>query len=372
MRPQTYIALASVLLCTIITVTAHSGRTDANGGHWNRKTGEYHYHSGENSQKSTSRSYNSDKDEDKSDGYLTFAERLEKSNERKQAVEEKFNREHPEYQQNSNSNSTSSSSSLPSLELDKSVYEPFTYVTEPPEPLDKQNTKNDDVDDDTPLWLKIVAIIILTSPIWMRIVGEILELCDEHSPKNNLKKYNSALCEFSNTLDELDTLKSKKSILIKLSTIPSGTIIGIDGLPKQEGGVLWGKMYTVYKSKKGSKIHSVSGCCNAYYRKHVYDYKNVLKDRKCLCRLCCADYKIPDFAWYENRLKLNSLQNEISEKQYKLSEQYSKVLECKSNCERPIVKSMISKSNKNQTLYEIYNERLNNDIKRYKSDDDSY
>ena len=25
---------------------AHPGRTDANGGHYNRKTGEYHYHSG--------------------------------------------------------------------------------------------------------------------------------------------------------------------------------------------------------------------------------------------------------------------------------------------------------------------------------------
>lgn len=26
--------------------TAHPGRTDANGGHYNRKTGEYHYHNG--------------------------------------------------------------------------------------------------------------------------------------------------------------------------------------------------------------------------------------------------------------------------------------------------------------------------------------
>ena len=24
----------------------HPGRTDSNGGHYNRKTGEYHYHSG--------------------------------------------------------------------------------------------------------------------------------------------------------------------------------------------------------------------------------------------------------------------------------------------------------------------------------------
>lgn len=31
---------------TILTAYAHSGRTDANGGHYNRSTGEYHYHHG--------------------------------------------------------------------------------------------------------------------------------------------------------------------------------------------------------------------------------------------------------------------------------------------------------------------------------------
>lgn len=38
----------SLLLICILTLSssalAHSGRTDANGGHYNRKTGEYHYH----------------------------------------------------------------------------------------------------------------------------------------------------------------------------------------------------------------------------------------------------------------------------------------------------------------------------------------
>ena len=39
------------LLAFIVTVPysfteAHSGRTDSNGGHYNRKTGEYHYHNG--------------------------------------------------------------------------------------------------------------------------------------------------------------------------------------------------------------------------------------------------------------------------------------------------------------------------------------
>lgn len=40
-----------ILLAVIITIPysfieAHSGRTDSNGGHYNRKTGEYHYHNG--------------------------------------------------------------------------------------------------------------------------------------------------------------------------------------------------------------------------------------------------------------------------------------------------------------------------------------
>ena len=37
-----------IILCLLSTlcVTAHSGRTDSKGGHYNRATGEYHYHHG--------------------------------------------------------------------------------------------------------------------------------------------------------------------------------------------------------------------------------------------------------------------------------------------------------------------------------------
>lgn len=35
-------------LTCIFNVFAHSGRTDSNGGHWDRSTGTYHYHSGTN------------------------------------------------------------------------------------------------------------------------------------------------------------------------------------------------------------------------------------------------------------------------------------------------------------------------------------
>ena len=40
-------SLLLVLFTSLILITSsssHSGRTDANGGHYNRKTGEYHYH----------------------------------------------------------------------------------------------------------------------------------------------------------------------------------------------------------------------------------------------------------------------------------------------------------------------------------------
>lgn len=37
-----------LLLCFVfLSVNAHPGRTDSNGGHYNRSTGEYHYHNGE-------------------------------------------------------------------------------------------------------------------------------------------------------------------------------------------------------------------------------------------------------------------------------------------------------------------------------------
>ena len=51
-RKENFGGLAVLLLFYTIFAydfgDAHSGRTDANGGHYNRKTGEYHYHGGGN------------------------------------------------------------------------------------------------------------------------------------------------------------------------------------------------------------------------------------------------------------------------------------------------------------------------------------
>ena len=40
------VLLFVICLVAVVNVFAHSGKTDANGGHWNHSTGEYHYHHG--------------------------------------------------------------------------------------------------------------------------------------------------------------------------------------------------------------------------------------------------------------------------------------------------------------------------------------
>lgn len=46
MRKRLLAFLLAFLLLLHPTVLAHSGKTDANGGHYDRSTGEYHYHHG--------------------------------------------------------------------------------------------------------------------------------------------------------------------------------------------------------------------------------------------------------------------------------------------------------------------------------------
>ena len=48
------LVLTTSMLLSYDSAYTHSGRTDANGGHYNRKTGEYHYHNSGRSRSSGS------------------------------------------------------------------------------------------------------------------------------------------------------------------------------------------------------------------------------------------------------------------------------------------------------------------------------
>ncbi len=56
MKYKKYLLLllsAVLFLSFVLSVSAHPGRTDSKGGHYNRKTGEYHYHNGSSAGKNT-------------------------------------------------------------------------------------------------------------------------------------------------------------------------------------------------------------------------------------------------------------------------------------------------------------------------------
>lgn len=41
-----FLSIAVIMLVSVVTAFAHQGRTDGKGGHYDRDTGEYHYHHG--------------------------------------------------------------------------------------------------------------------------------------------------------------------------------------------------------------------------------------------------------------------------------------------------------------------------------------
>ena len=51
---KTFLVLFLLTSQFILIVNAHPGRTDSNGGHYDRSTGEYHYHDGESAGKNQS------------------------------------------------------------------------------------------------------------------------------------------------------------------------------------------------------------------------------------------------------------------------------------------------------------------------------
>lgn len=72
-----------IISFSILSVSGHSGRTDANGGHYDRKTGQYHYHNGgytdSNNSSYNNYSYNSSQT-NSSQTTRTYANKIEVKN----------------------------------------------------------------------------------------------------------------------------------------------------------------------------------------------------------------------------------------------------------------------------------------------------
>lgn len=316
MKVNRIVIVICILMCLMIVVNSHSGRTDANGGHWDHSTGTYHFHSGE------------------------YAGR------------------------------GSSSSSSKEYE-----YEPFTPPYEPPtdnpyriesEDSNKSNYKNNTSSEDNFL-IKNISAIIIFSPFALYVIISILHFLFESLIENRLPGHKIQMLE--NKLDELDKKSAELSnfneaILKarKKQNVPQDSELGEDNLPREKNKKGWGNRYTVYVSRYGRKLHLSRGCCNAFVMKNVYEYKAC--SNKDLCKLCSEMYKIPDMRWVDELILGKHCEKDYMQKleRYNIAKEEAKKL--RADCYIKLSKFILKHSNKNRDKLNTAEIRLEAHLKQ--------
>lgn len=345
---------AAVLL--VIVIYAHPGRTDANGGHWDREAGEYHFHDGRYASKGSS---------------------------------------------NSSSNS---------------IYVPFTPPYEPPteNPYRSDNTSSTvdkDVDGDeakdptaSPKDILINCITFVIC-FFLSVYTVSAFFCKDEpngcilmlgiyfgfpvlialyisEPIISLQgtivaipfaaiylfitillyKVNKAIETYKTTLSDyeaaVNTLIGHLEALPLEVQIPSNYEIGEDNLPKERGSRGWGRAFTLYRSHSGKKLHSKKACGNATIKIHLYHVRNYAYIKDIFCANCCKNYTVPDLKWYEDYLKQQRTQNEYDAA---LNEVYSlkdKAFDCRKKFSPPLFKLVLQFSKKKrETVKQLHNQR---------------
>ncbi len=260
-----------ISICTLILLLlspffahSHPGRTDANGGHWNRETGEYHFHTGE------------------------YAGR------------------------NSGSSSTSNYR-----------YKSFTPPYKPPteNPYNSENTEKS-TEREIPFIITvggIISLIFFAIPTIIMIVGGIIAVVTTifHSLYVWIlggKTPNKALEHFDNAIRDFFAIHEKYIEAFNLENefqkvpFPDEYDIGSDGLPCEKKSGKWGKTFTVYRTSRGNKLHLKYKCCHATIKSHICNQRYCHEDiYERLCKKCFRKSQVPDLKWYENHLEHQKL-----------------------------------------------------------------
>ena len=309
---------AALIVCTLcaaltLTVSAHPGRTDENGGHWDRKNGTYHFHTGENAGRSSSGSAS-------------------------------------EYS-----------------------YEPFTPPYEPPtnNPYRSQNNTGAEDKEDEGVFTTLFEYVGIAIIIWyttavifsielpggstlgdavFKLIGRLFMLIIKPFPfllpSTYIKKYQQAIdswyrcCKsFIETESEIYKLKTEK-------IIPDGFEVGGDKLPKEKGANDWGDTFTVYTTKKGNKIHARFGCSGAVQETHIYRVRGIE-----MCRRCGKNFAMPDLSWYEKYLNYRRLTNKQKSNLEYLSKCYQAVFAEHKKCNTLIIQFLLLFSKCQRALF---------------------
>ena len=250
----------SVAICVLFAfcVFAHPGRTDKNGGHWDREAGTYHFHTGEHAGKG------------------------------------------------------SGGSSTPT------TYVPFTPPYEPPteNPYRQGDTKDRGAKKSGGFWYVVACGFVLmyvAGLVWglCRVVydvflsGVVSWLLKRILPNYKINAFREKIKDLQFCMNEISEVGEE---IANLAANACGVSllyeIGEDGLPRDRFcSSQWGDSFTLYRTHRGVKLHAKYMCCSATNPEHAYWHRNRTDFRSSLCKICAINYRVPDVPEYEYRLR---------------------------------------------------------------------
>ncbi len=255
----------SLVLCLSICglAFAHSGRLDANGGHWDHSTGTYHYHTGENAGKSQSSSdsydYYYDEDDDEDNYYSGDINKL---------------------QQEINSKISEIS------EKNGEIYKLDKQLTEERENQSKQKK----------IYITVIALLCCLIAILICIIIYNKKTIKDLAFSN---KYSSGIIDENKKLKHKDAQTSAilKNLyqnyrLNNLAGVPGDVYLSVENnklcvydeaYPSLEYG-----RYTGYVTQFGKCFHSTKGCAGADLKVCLLDKD--LRKNKTPCSICQSKY----------------------------------------------------------------------------------
>ena len=300
----TGLLLLLISLVCIVSVFAHSGRTDSNGGHWDKQSGTYHFHTGEYAGKSSS---------------------------------------------GSSSNSE---------------YVPFKPPYEPPTDnsyrKDNSNSKSNNVSTD--FWDYAVItmfVLIFGMPIIVHIAECVYEIfLSDHLPKYKINRLIDKISEYHRLQKEILDIRSDLLDLNLTIKIPASYEIGTDNLPRDKnGGSNWGNSFTMYKTTQGKKLHPKYNCCFATEPVHICWYRNRCNFSDLLCQKCAWTYTLPDLSWFEKYLDGQRLKEKQSRKESYCRDLRKEIEMLHKKCNSTTTKILIVFSKKNRNALREANKK---------------
>lgn len=345
-RASIFIILAFVLS---IVIYAHPGRTDANGGHWDREAGEYHFHDGRYAGKGSSNSSSNSVYEPFTPPYEPPTENPYRNDSKNSTADTKYFSSSPKdilincitfvicFSLSVYTVSAFFCKDEPNgCIIMLGIYFGFPtlivlYISEPV--LSLQGT--------------IVAIPFAAIYLFITIL---------------LYKVNKAIKAYKTTLNDyeaaVNTLIGHLEALPLEVHIPSNYEIGEDDLPKERGSRGWGRAFTLYRSHSGKKLHSQKACGNATIKIHLYHVRNYAYIKDIFCANCCKNYTVPDLKWYEDYLKQQRAQNEYDAALGEVCSLKDKAFDFRKSFSPPLFKLVLQLSKKkSETVKQLHDQR---------------